>query len=116
LRAYWDKHVQILSNKFIYHNNIGIDYVKPIIHILNKQQFIYDGSEAESRNFKSNTIIMGDILEDVKMVRESKHEVILKIGFMNDPIANAHLMESFRDTFDIVISGDGSLEPITYML
>jgi hypothetical protein len=26
---------------------------------------------------------MGDILEDVKMVRAEKHDIVLKIGFLN---------------------------------
>lgn len=36
LKEYWENHVSVLSNKFIYHDNIGIDYTKPLLHILNK--------------------------------------------------------------------------------
>jgi Pyrimidine 5'-nucleotidase (UMPH-1) len=59
---------------------------------------------------------MGDILDDVKMVRESMHETVLKIGFLNDIKKNAHLTEEFLKTFDIVITGDGSLHPVNYLL
>ncbi len=59
---------------------------------------------------------MGDILEDVKMVRESRHEVHLKIGFMNDSVSQAHLVDDFLKTFDIVIEGDGSLETVNHIL
>ena len=74
------------------------------------------GSEIEKRSFRKNVLIMGDILDDVKMVRESQHEVVLKIGFLNDISKNAHLTEEFSKTFDIVITGDGSLEPVNYLL
>ena len=52
---------------------------------------------------------MGDILEDVKMVDESRHEIVLKIGFLNDIRQEDYLIEEFKNTFDIVITGDGSL-------
>jgi hypothetical protein len=52
---------------------------------------------------------MGDILDDVKMVRESKHDIILKIGFLNDMKRTSHLLDDFSKAFDIVITGDGSL-------
>jgi hypothetical protein len=82
MTEYWNKQVSVLSNKFIYKDNVCVDYFKPIIHILNKQKFIYDLGDAKS--FRKNVLIMGDILDDVKMVRESNHEVVLKIGFLND--------------------------------
>ena len=43
------------------------------------------------------------------MVRENSHEVILKVGFLNDMKRTSHLLEEFANTFDIVITGDGSL-------
>ncbi|TNV81255.1 hypothetical protein FGO68_gene15065 [Halteria grandinella] len=114
LREYWEKRVQVLSNRFIYENGQGIDYVRPVIHILNKQQFIYDTDP--SIKFRKNVLIMGDILEDVQMVRESEHDIVLKVGFLNDLEANAHLMPEFMKTYDIVVTGDGSLQPINFLL
>lgn len=70
----------------------------------------------EERSFRKNVMIMGDILDDVKMVRGSKHDVVLKVGFLNDISKNEHLAEEFSKTFDIVIAGDGSLEPVNYLL
>lgn len=114
LRDYWHKQVQILSNKFIYHDNVGIDFERPIIHILNKQQFIYD--QQAKRSFRKNVIVMGDILDDVKMVDHSRHETVLKIGFLNDPIHHQHLVEEFKKAYDIVITDDGSLQPVNYLI
>jgi len=38
----------------------------------------------ETENHKKNVIVMGDILEDVKMVKEEIHDNVLKIGFLNN--------------------------------
>jgi hypothetical protein len=59
---------------------------------------------------------MGDILDDVKMCRKSDHDVVLKVGYLNDMQRNSHLLEEFTRTFDIVITGDGSLQPVNYLL
>ena len=90
------------------------DYSKPIIHILNKQKFIYDMQR--DAQYRKNVMVMGDILDDVKMCKESQHEVVLKVGYLNDVHRNGHLLDEFARTFDIVITGDGTLQPINYML
>jgi Pyrimidine 5'-nucleotidase (UMPH-1) len=59
--------------------------------------------------YRKNVMVMGDILDDVKMCRESEHDVVLKVGYLNDMARNSHLLEEFTKTFDIVITGDGSL-------
>lgn len=71
----------IYSNTFEYHEERTVDFRKPVMHILNKQQFIYENSDTE---FKKNVIVMGDILEDVKMVKHDSHHTVLKIGFLNN--------------------------------
>ena len=50
---------------------------------------------------------MGDLMEDVKMVNQASHDLVLKIGFLNDH--EDKLLDQFMDTFDLVIVGDGSL-------
>ncbi len=59
---------------------------------------------------------MGDILDDVRMVRESQHDIVLKVGFLNDLDKSSHLIQEFMQTFDIVITGDGSLHPVNHLL
>lgn len=66
--------------------------------------------------FKKNVIIMGDIIEDVTMVKEENHDIVLKIGYLNDTVKYGHLMSYYLKTFDILITGDGTLYPPTYML
>ena len=59
---------------------------------------------------------MGDILEDIEMVDSSKHEVVLKIGFLNNLKNHEHLFERFKESYDIVIVDDGSMLPVSYLL
>lgn len=56
-----------------------IGYKKPVIHVLNKQEFIYDAHT----NFRRNVLVMGDFLEDIAMVRHTEHDIVLKIGYLN---------------------------------
>jgi hypothetical protein len=56
---------------------------------------------------------MGDMLDDVKMVKSSEHETVLKVGFMNDDRSNE---EDYLNTFDIVIAGDGSLSHVNSLI
>ncbi len=59
---------------------------------------------------KKNVIVMGDLLEDIQMVRKQEHGVVLKIGFLNDySIASQEMINEFLNSFDIVITDDGSL-------
>ena len=64
-KSCWDS-AKIFSNAFHYHDEgFTIDFKRPIIHVLNKQQFIYE----TNTDFKRNVIVMGDILEDIAMVK-----------------------------------------------
>ncbi len=67
-------------------------------------------------DFKRNVIVMGDILEDLTMVRHKDHDVVLKIGFLNNLEKVGHLLGDFKNNFDLVIANDGSLHTITYLL
>jgi hypothetical protein len=61
---------------------------------------------------------MGDILEDALMACDSKHDTVLRVGFLNvreHPEFDNNFIK-FQKEFDIVITDDGSLEPIVHLL
>ena len=103
----------LYSNGFIYENGKTVDFIKPVIHLMNKQNFIYNLNPKEN---KKNVIMMGDMIEDSNMVRERHHDAILKIGYLNDLKRNKHLLTHYLKTFDIVVTGDGTLHIINYLL
>ncbi len=61
-------------------------------------------------------LVMGDLVEDIEMVDESKHDLVLKVGFLNSPDKHPDLLQKYQDSFDLVITGDGSLEPVLTLL
>ena len=69
----------------------------------------------DTHNLRKNLIVMGDIIEDSKMPRDSEHDHLLKIGFFNTAEGHATL-EDFTKHIDLVITGDGSLCPVLYLL
>ena len=50
------------------------------------------------------------------MVKEEAHDVVLKIGYLNNLEKNSNLLDNFLNTFDVVIAGDGSLVPVNYII
>lgn len=72
----------VFSNEFHYHNDKTISFAKPVIHSLNKKEFIYN--ENTIKKFRKNVIIMGDLIEDISMACPNNHDNILKIGFLNN--------------------------------
>lgn len=110
-KAWWDK-VGIFSNEFKYDNDTTIGFKNPIVHVLNKREIIYK----ERADFRRNVIILGDIIEDVGMVHEEYHDIVLKIGYLNDTVKYGHLMSHYLETYDLLITGDGTLYPPTYLL
>ena len=108
---YLDK-VKIFSNGFLYEEDRAVGFTRPVIHILNKQQFIYE----HDHEFRKNVILMGDVLEDVGMVKETKHDVVVKVGFLNEPKNYDQQIEEFKKAYDLVVVGDGSLLPVYYLL
>jgi hypothetical protein len=62
---------------------------------------------------RPNVILLGDIKEDCDMVERSNHDQVLNIGFLNK---NTELLESYMESFEVVITGDGPLLPVNVIL
>lgn len=69
------------------------------------------GAEVDARN---NVILLGDNLDDIKMVHGLEHDVVLSIGFLNEN--EDELRDRYREVFDIVIEGDGSMEELNELI
>lgn len=63
---------------------------------------------------RNNVILLGDSLGDLGMVNDLDVNCIIKIGFLNKDIENK--LELYKDKFDIVITGDGSINYINKLL
>ena len=97
--------MEILSNTFKYEDRYNqetqrveptaVDYDPRLLTSLNKKEFVHESVEIELKHMmRKNAIVLGDIIEDLDMVTEEKHQEIIKIGFLND-IKNEHLKEVY---------------------
>ena len=89
------------------------DYKLPLITPFSKRQALYkDNGPVKLRK---NIVVVGDIIEDARMVRSSQHDVILRVGMLVNAKKPEHLVKqikSFKQTFDLIIAGDGSFCPL----
>lgn len=109
--------INIISNEFNYDNGKAVSY-KELITTLTKQEAFYklqhkNGLTLQEQKPRSSIILIGDIPEDAKMVCDTKHNNIIRIGYLNH---SEERMKTYIDNFDIVITGDGSLCPIVQLI
>ena len=81
-----------------------------MIHTLNKTM---DGhlpdefmKKLTDRQYK---ILIGDLLEDIKMVDESERDTTLRIGILTKEMENEENLKLYNETFDIVLTEEESL-------
>lgn len=81
-----------------------------IIHTLNKTMEGHLIPEVEekiqNRNYK---ILIGDLVEDIKMVDEKELDTTLRIGILNKEMQNKENLKLYNNKFDIVLTEDENL-------
>ncbi len=99
--------LKIISNIEIYDEKETITgFQKPIVTSMNKETVLTYDNFPELRK---NAIVMGDLIDDLKMVNSLQHDNVLKIGFCNLPGLENSNLDDYCENFDIVITNDGSL-------
>ncbi len=75
-----------------------------IIHACNKDE--WDASEYAQNSFanRTNILLFGDSLDDIKMIRSEERESTVAVGFCTSN--RAHQREKFLQVFDIVVESD----------
>jgi cytosolic 5'-nucleotidase 3 len=108
----------IISNFFDWDEN---GFAKPYykgnktIHMLNKDETeIKNTSYFQEIETRANVIVMGDSLEDIKMISGLEHKNIISIGFLNSDVENK--LETYKNIFDVVIVNDGSFMQVLEIL
>jgi cytosolic 5'-nucleotidase 3 len=88
---------------------------EPVIHSLNKYEITLNHLPIfEEIKKRPNVILMGDGVDDTGMVVGFDYENLIKIGFYNQK-TDEHL-ELYEQHFDVVITGDGSMEYLNEIL
>lgn len=120
------KPFSIVSNLGVYdENNIIVDFQKPHITIMNKDvsvaRFIDEQKhkdEEEHHHIHGNVIMMGDIVEDVKMLDKVNIDCSIKIGFLNniEKLDDKLFFDNFCNHYDIIITNDGNLTLLNWLI
>lgn len=87
-----------------------------IIHSLNKDETILKGIPEIYSKIKNrkNVLLLGDSLEDLWMIKDFPYKNLLKIGFLNFDYDK--LREEYKKNFDIILEGDGDLNPVNSLI
>ena len=104
--ACYFENINIISN-FIKFDNEGymLKYEGDLIHSLNKNIDKINQKEiidiVESKEYR---IVIGDLIEDIKMAGDYPNDKLIKIGFLNQNV-NENL-EKYKERFDIVVTNE----------
>jgi len=110
------KNVYVVTNLYIWDksgNAIGVK--KPIIHSMNKDEISIKEHPFYSKiRNRKNIILLGNILEDVEMVKGFSYSNIIKVGFLNDRVEEN--LSLYKKNFDIVLLNDTSMHYVNELL
>lgn len=93
--------IYISSNKIKFTDGVASGVEDNIIHSLNKNEVSLPENIREKCEGRNNVVLLGDQVSDLNMVDESKHEGVIKVGFMTDETHGQ--LEEYERHFDIVI-------------
>ncbi|KAI7886100.1 HAD-superfamily hydrolase, partial [Lichtheimia hyalospora FSU 10163] len=108
--------MHIVSNMMQFNEQDVCDsFADPLIHVFNKSEFQLETTPYyNSIEQRSNVILMGDSLGDLKMSKGVKHDLCLNIGFCNHDWDSTE--ELYTEAFDIVIMRDANFAPVVDIL
>ncbi|ESQ52539.1 hypothetical protein EUTSA_v10016992mg [Eutrema salsugineum] len=128
------KNVKIVSNRMVFDDDGRlVSFKGKLIHVLNKNEHALDmaaplhdqlgadiGEEEEGNAYvkqRTNVLLLGDHLGDLRMSDGLSYETRICIGFLNDNIEKS--LESYRKEFDLVYINDapmrGALELVSQL-
>lgn len=90
--------IYISSNMLKFENGVATGVENNIIHSLNKNEVSLPEGVKKSLENRSQIILLGDQIDDTRMVSEDKRENTIRIGFLID----SNNREVYEKHFDIV--------------
>lgn len=106
--------IYIISN-FLRFQNEGIkNFSDNIVHALNKNEHDLSDTIKSKISNRPNCLLLGDGIDDLKMISEEQREQALAVGFLEEKAEDN--LKYFRENFDIVCTNNQSLEPITNLI
>lgn len=117
--GHWQS-VHVISNHLLYDGATGkatgFRHKKNIHTFSKKEVALIDLNEPWGNTVRDrpNVILLGDSLGDADMAAGVPHDLVLRIGFLNEE--NVAAREQHLDTFDIVLEKDNTLQYVRDVL
>ena len=108
--------IYIISNSYEWDKNgNAISIKQPIIHGMNKDETVIRGFPFfDLIKYRKNILLIGDSLDDIGMVNGFNYDNLIKIGFLNENVAEN--LEYYKRTYDVIILNDSSMDYINNLL
>lgn len=106
--------IYIIANFIEFKNGIAVGVSNNIIHSLNKNEVALPDNIKELIKNRENIVLLGDSIDDIKMVSDEKRDRALKIGFLNENANNNR--DTYLEKFDIVCDENSSFYELTEKL
>jgi|TARA_B100002003_G_C14121979_1_gene539682 5'-nucleotidase len=108
--------LHIIANFFDFDKDGKIKgYKSKIIHTFNKNESSIKNTPYYNEiKERKNVLLIGDNLGDLSMSEGLDHNAIIKIGFLNKK--EEHLLDKFKDNFDVIILKDGTMNFINDLI
>lgn len=111
--CYFDN-IIILSNFIKFKNKVAVGLENNIIHSQNKNEVGFTKEIKEKINNRNNIILMGDILSDVKMIKQEKRDKAFKIAFIEENIKEN--LSLFKEKYDMVCTNNTSFYDVNKII
>lgn len=108
--------IYIIANTFEWDKNgYAIAVKEPIIHVANKDETVIKNFPVFDKiKERKNIILLGDVIEDVGMVKGFNYKNLIRIGFLSDEVEKN--LDSYKNHYDVVILNDSGLDYINELL
>ncbi len=108
------KNIYIVSNFFKFPNGKAHLDINNIIATSNKEYKRIPKEVQDKIKDKKCSLLLGDLIEDLKMQRKDNLSKTLTIGFLDENIEES--IEKYNDNFDIVLTNNSSFDEIKNIL
>ncbi len=101
--------IYISSNMLKFEDGIAVGIENNIIHSLNKNEVSLPKCIKEKLANKDEVILLGDKIDDIRMVSEEKRNKTIRIGWIHDDKSS---LDEFKKYYDYICTDDESYDNV----
>jgi len=108
--------VHVITNEYVWDSNGNAKGMQgPTIHVMNKDESALKTLPVfETIAHRKNVILLGDSIDDLKMIGDFKYNNLLTLGFLD---ANVHANRpAYQKAFDVVLEGNETFDYINELM